>query len=156
MKKSLGIFLSLILAFSVLVINASAESDKNVKTSNITYFEDGSYVVTVLTETDGISRATSTKTGQKTTTYYGSDDVAIWKATLTGTFSYTGSSSSCTAASVTYEIYNDNWKIPSATATKSSNKAIADITAKRYLLGIPVQTVEKTITITCSASGTLS
>lgn len=54
-----------------------------------------------------------------------------------------------------YYIYT-KWKITSATASKSGNKATGDVTAKRYVLGIPVETVEKTITLTCSASGVIS
>lgn len=31
-----------------------------------------------------------------------------------------------------------------------------NVTAKKYFLGIPTKTLEETITITCSANGTLS
>ena len=91
------------------------------------------------------------KNRKKTATFYNSDNVAQWSATLKGTFTYNGSSATCTASSITHKIYSSNWKTASASTTKSGNKA----TAKRYLI-VPVQTVEKTITLTCSASGVLS
>ena len=46
--------------------------------------------------------------------------------------------------------------ITSATASKSGNTATADVTAKRYTLGIPLETLNRTITMTCSANGTIS
>lgn len=100
-------------------------------------------------------RATNTKSGSKTIDIYNSNE-KVFDATITGTFTYTGSSATCTKASISYNVYADNWKMKEATASKSGNKAIGDVTAKRYLLGIPVETVEQTFYLTCSATGTLS
>lgn len=113
------------------------------------------HILTTIFEESSITRAASSKIGQKTATFYNSDNVAQWSATLKGTFTYNGSSATCTASSITHKIYSSNWKIASASATKSGNKATGKATAKRYLI-VPVQTVEKTITLTCSASGVLS
>lgn len=158
MKKIIIYAMLVVMVFSTMSFNVSANStDANeATTSTVTYFEDGSYLVTTISEDSSSTRATNTKSGSKTTTYYSATDEALWKATLKGTFSYTGSSATCTAASETHTVYDSSWKITSATATKSSNKAIGDIVSKRYFIGIPTATVEKTITITCSASGTLS
>lgn len=150
MKKLLSLLLSCLLFFMCFNITAFAsESDE----SKI-YFDDGSYIVTVITESP--SRATNTKSGTKEIKYYDSNDNLEWKVTLTGNFSYTGSSATCTKATINYNIYNDKWKIPTATASKSGNKATGDVVAKHYTLGIPFKTIERTITLTCSASGTLS
>ena len=114
---------------------------------------------TILTvEESNISTfATNTITGSKKITFKNSDDVTQWSATLKGTFTYTGSSATCTSASVSYSIENSKWKITTADASRSGNKAIGDVVAKRYALAIvPVQTVEETITITCTATGSLS
>lgn len=150
MKKSLSLLLSCLLFFMCFNITAFA-SESN---ESITYFDDGSYIITVITESP--TQATKTKSGTKTTSYYNADNEKVWDATLRETFTYTGSSATCTNSTISYNIYNNNWKITSATASKSSNKAIGDIIAKRYVLGIPTKTVEQTITLTCSASGTLS
>lgn len=129
---------------------ASAVSEANEATyaTSTTYFEDGSYIITTISEESFVTRAASTKSGKKTTTFYNSDNVAQWSATLKGTFTYNGSSATCTASSITHKIYSSNWKTASASATKSGNKATGKATAKRYLI-VPVQTVEKTITLTC-------
>ncbi len=152
MKKTLSLVFVIVLALSSFGINATA----NANDENTIYFEDGSYIViSEVTETV-IARASYTKGGTKSYTYYDSDGDAQWKATLDAQFTYTGSSATCTSSKITYTVYNSSWKITEATATKSGNKATGDVTAKKYILGIPFRTVEETITITCSANGTLS
>lgn len=149
MKKTV---LTALVMMCVFLNTISVSASEN---SNIIRFEDGSYITIEIYE-DISTRTTNSKSGIKTITHYNNNDEKLWDATIKGTFSYTGSSATCTVASITYNIYNDSWKITSATATKNSNKAIGDITAKHYALGIPVKTVTKTITLTCSATGTLS
>lgn len=157
MKKIISIVLLVLMFVITLGTYASAVSEANeaTYTTSTTYFEDGSYIITTIFEESSITRAASSKTGQKTAPFYNSDNVAQWSATLKGTFTCNGSSATCTASSITHKIYSSNWKIASASATKSGNKATGKATAKRYLI-VPVQTVEKTITLTCSASGVLS
>ena len=157
MKKIISIVLLVLMFVITLGTYASAVSEANeaTYTTSTIYFEDGSYIITTIFEESSITRAASSKTGQKTAPFYNSDNVAQWSATLKGTFTCNGSSATCTASSITHKIYSSNWKIASANATKSSNKATGKVTAKRYLI-VPVQTVEKAITITCSASGVLS
>ncbi len=152
MKKILSFVFALTLVASVLCFNTLAVTNDN----NIIYFDDGSYIVISEVEETVSTRATSTKNGQKTATYVDSDNVVQWTATLKATFTYTGSSATCTNSSITYTVSDSSWKITEATATKSGNKATGDVTAKKYFLGIPTKTVDKTITITCSANGTLS
>ncbi len=155
MKRLLSVVLIILMvAMCNITSFAIVEKDK----AEMIYFEDGSYIEVVVIESDEtfLTYATKTKTGDKVLSYKDSDGNLKWKVTLTGTFTYTGSSSTCTASTISYNVYDDNWKMKEATASKSGNKAIGDVTAKRYLLGIPVQTVEETITLTCSASGVLS
>ena len=103
-----------------------------------------------------LTRATSTKTGSKTAVLYNSSDEKLVTLKLTGTFSYTGSSATCTSASTSYTIHEDSWSVTSAIASKSGRQAIGNFTSKHYMLGIPIQTRETTITISCSNTGTLS
>lgn len=158
MKKFICYATLIIMILSTMSFNVVAYSTNTneTTTSTVTYLKDGSYLVTTISEDSSSTRATNTKSGSKTTTYYSATDEALWKATLKGTFSYTGSSATCTAASETHTVYDSSWKITSATATKNGNKAIGAFVAKHYVLGIPIQTIEKSLTITCSASGTLS
>lgn len=159
MKKLVAFLITILLIFTTN-INAFAvvnEPSENT-TSEIMYFDDGSYIETTLTiEESNISTfATNTISGSRKMIYKNSDGEAQWTAILKGTFTYTGSSATCTASSISYTIENSKWKISSATASRSGNKATGNIIAKRYTFGIPVQTVEAPIAITCSATGVLS
>lgn len=158
MKKTLSLALAVVMLLSVLSVVAFAQAEDAVVTESVEYLEDGYYIVTTVTEEAGnsLARATSTKTGSKTATLYNSDDEALVTLKLTGTFTYTGSSASCTMASTSYTIHNSAWKVTSATASRSGNKAIGNFTAKKYVLGIVTQTRNETLTITCSNTGVLS
>ena len=156
MKKIFAILISIIMIFSVLPVTVFAENNKTIVSETIEYLDDGSYIVTTLVEETNVTRATSTKTGSKTAIHYNSDDEKVVTMKLTATFSYTGSSATCTAASTSYTIHDDSWKVTTATASKSGNKATGNFTVKHYVLLVPIQTVNTTITITCSNSGTLS
>ena len=159
MRKSLSFLLAVIMVFSVFSISAYAEESSDVVISEtIEYLEDGCYIVsTLVVEAENtLARTTYSKTGSRTSVLYISDSEKMVTLKLTATFSYTGSSATCTAASTSYTIHVDSWKVTSATATKSGNKATGEFTSKHYVMLIPVQTINSTITITCSNSGTLS
>lgn len=151
MKRIIAVFSLVILVAALFPLNVSAAQ---MADENTIWLEDGSYVVVSITDTG--SRATSTKSGTKTYTYYSASDVIQWKAALSGTFTYTGSSSSCTASDCDITIYNSDWYIYTNMPSKSGNTAKAEITMKRKLLGVTVDTENLTITLTCDANGNLS
>lgn len=138
---------------SGLTANATVSMD-----TNITYFEDGSYVVDLIEASPILVRGSVyTRTGSKTRTFYDSDNVVKWKFIVYGTFEVnSGVSAKCTKATCNTEIYDSNWKVISQSAWPSGNQAIGTATLKRYLLGIPVRTEEVTVTLTCDKNGTLS
>jgi hypothetical protein len=156
-RKLVSIAISLVLVFTM---SASVFADSNtIVDTDIEYLPDGSYYETVTTETVPLFTAystTSTLTGTKTMNYKNGAGAILWTFTVTGKFSYNGSSSSCTSASVTASAPHATWSIASKSSSKSGNKASASATAKKYLDGSVVQTVSQTITLTCSANGTLS
>jgi len=156
MKKIVSVLLSVIIMLSLSVPAFAVDSVNNENTV-VEYFEDGSCFITTITVVEENSTyATNTKTASKSISYKDEDGIVCWSATLTATFRYTGSSATCTESDVTYTVSNSKWKITSATASKSGNTATADVTAKRYTLGIPLETLNRTITMTCSANGTIS
>lgn len=160
MKKIFSVLISFALIF-LLSFNtlATDETVTTTKYSSLEYFEDGSYIEIEIIE--GFSPASaketrSAKLGSKKLTYKNSDGDVQWTATLSGTFTYDGSTCTCTSTGITYSIEDNSWKIPSATSSKSGNKAIGNVTAKYYFWGIPTKTVNEVITLTCSATGVLS
>lgn len=153
MKKIFCVLIATLIVFSTSMI-ACASSDV---VTTVEYFEDGSRIETTLIVKKDISTyATQYKDGTKKITYKDEDGIVCWSATLTATFRYTGSSATCTESDVSYTVYDSAWRMTSAVASKSGNTATANITAKRYTLGIPFKTIDRTITMTCSANGTVS
>ncbi len=150
-KRLFSCLLVLLLAF-VFPINTMAASTQS--TQEVIYFEDGSYITVALSEAQ--SRASGTKSGSKTYKCYNSNDVELWRAVLTGTFTYTGSSASCTASSCNVTIYDSAWYVVSKTASKSGNTAKASITMGKKLLGITIEKKSAELSLSCSANGTLS
>lgn len=107
----------------------------------------------VYEETAVQTRATRTKSASKK--YYIKDNNGKTMATyiLHGTFSYNGSSATCTKASYDTSVSNIFWSFSSASATKSGSSAKGSFTAKCLF---PSQTISKTIRLTCSPSGSIS
>lgn len=155
MKKLISL-LSVMLMIVVLCPNTAFASEKIVTDSYVEYFEDGSYIVTELIESTVTTFAAKTISNSKSSHYYESDNSKAWTVTLNATFSYTGSSATCTKTTTSHTIYNDAWKVTSAVASKSGNKATGSFTIKRYLLGVPVKTIDRTLAITCSNTGVCS
>lgn len=110
-------------------------------------------VIEVIDESS--SRATSTKTAKKTG-YYANGSTVLWSVTVTGTFTYNGSTSKCTSSSVSASSNDSRWRIISKSSSKSGSTAKATATAKYYLNNLVIDAKTKTVTLTCSASGKLS
>lgn len=75
----------------------------------------------------------------------------MWTVHLSGTFSYNGSSSSCTKASCSISNLDSNWSVKSKSATKSKNTAHAKVTMHQKGGG----DLSKELTLTCDKNGKL-
>ena len=122
MKRLLSIALLITLLIALLPTNTYAAANLEADTS-IIYLDDGSYITVELTWAD--TRATNTKTATKTYTNKASNGDEQWRAVLRGTFTYTGTTVACTAASCDVTITNTNWYIVSKSATKSGHAAVS-------------------------------
>lgn len=165
MKKLLISLLAVLLACSVFcfpMAQAEQETAGILISRQVEYLEDGSKIVTCVYEdvgTQGIAPAatTVTKSGSKTTTAYDGDGDVLYSLTVHGTFSVvTGSSATCTASSYSYTAPGSGWSLKTGSATKSANKATANGTFVKKVLGITTQTKTASVTLTCSTGGTLS
>lgn len=125
--------------------------EKNIKAQEF-YYEE---VIEIL-DVNQISRYTKTTTGKKTASMKNASGKVIWYVSVTGTFTYTGSSATCTKSVVNAESNVNNWKIISKSSTKTSNKASATAVAGEYIDATLVAKQTKTVTLTCSATGQLS
>lgn len=123
-------------------------------TENIIYLDDGSYIIIEIDQQD--ARTTGTKTGSKTYTYTAKNGDVEWTAVQRGTFSYTGSSSTCTSSSCDVSIDNTAWYVYSKISEKSGNSATTELTMGRKVLGITVDKYSISLKISCDANGNLS
>lgn len=149
MKRIVALFFAVLFSFMIVPMgSASAETEE------VVYFEDGSYCVTTITYSG--ERATNKRTGSKVKAYYDSESTKLFSLTVHGSFNYDGSTVTCIDASYTYEIYDSAWSLKSATASKSGATATASGTFVKKVLGITVNTITLTPTLTCDKDGNLS
>ena len=148
-KRFISFILAVVLIASAVPTFAMAATDEIV----ITY-EDGSYLVVTVNES--ATRSGTTKTGKKTYSYYDANDNLEWKAVLSATFTYTGSTSTCTNATCTTTVYNSNWYEYSKSTTRNGGTATTNLVMGRKLLGVTVSKFSRTLTLTCDSNGNLS
>lgn len=150
MRKITALILLAAILLSVTPVAAYGQEN----TTDIIYFNDGSYLTIAINDT--YTRASGTKTAGKTYQYTDSEGVVAWKIQLTGSFAYTGSTSTCTSSSCNVSIYNAGWYVISKSASKSGASAIGDVTMGFKILGITTKKVPVSMTLTCDANGNLS
>lgn len=148
-----NLFCSVLVAMMLLsvlpVAGNAAEQDMEV-----IYFQDGSYMTIELIEKG--ARASGSKNGSKRSTYYGNDGAAEWIAVLSGSFTYTGSSATCTSSSMNVTIYDSDWYVISKSASKSGDTATGSAVMGLKNAGVTVTRVPVSLTLKCDANGNLS
>lgn len=162
MKRLLVLLLSVFILFNLsFTISASEKVDETNKVVSIETEDlgDGYIKEIIIKETILYTNERSlavSKSGSKTVNFKNSSDQVLWSLTVTGTFLYDQYTSSCTVSSVSTSVRDSNWRITSSSADKGGNTAYGYATAKRYLAGIVVQTVNETVSLSCSRTGVLS
>lgn len=101
-----------------------------------------------------VFRSNSTS-GYKTVNYY-SGNTLLWSVTVHGTFTYGNGTSKAISSRVTTSTSDKNWKITASNSTFSANTARAEAIAKRYFIGIPVETISRTVELKCDSKGRLT
>ena len=132
------------------------ENQKQHDTTVEEVFQDGSYLESyvVVSEHAEVFRS-SKKTGTKTYTAKTSSGKVLWKAILHASYTYTGTSAKCISTSLDTSVLNSNWKITKSNHYASGSSAIGQVTAKKYIDGSAVQTINANLKLTCTASGKL-
>lgn len=148
MKRLLNILLVAATILCLLPMQALAAEKE------ITYYPDGSYTTTEIIQVG--SRASGSTSGSKVKNHYNSDGNLMWKATLTGSFTYTGSSATCTSSSISTTVYDSTWSTGSKSSSKSGSTAKGTATMKQKVGGVTVKSVTANLSLTCSANGKLS
>lgn len=124
------------------------------------YLQNGDIIETII-ELDtpsevSIFSTSKTTSGSKTTRYKSNSGTVLWSVKVYGTFTFNGSSAKCTSSKVTATAPAKSWYISSSSAAKSKNSATAKATARQKIDGEILQTITRSVTLTCSKSGKLS
>lgn len=154
MKRTLSLVLCLIITLSTLTPFIAHAEELSEENKEIIVFDDGSYLEIVTTSVS--TRASGSKTGYKNYTYVDNSNVLQWKATLTASFTYTGTSSTCTSANCSVSISNSAWYVVSNSTSRSGNTATTNLTMGRKALGVTVSKPSFVITLSCDKDGNLS
>ena len=85
-----------------------------------------------------------------------SSGTTLWSVSIKATYSFDGTSATCTSCTPSAKSYNSAWTIQSVKSSKSGNSATATAVA-RYtgLFGI-TEDYTKSVTMTCNANGEVS
>lgn len=151
--KKLSVFL-ILLCMIIFPAQAFASTGNDIEDTDVAYCE-----VTIEEDAPPLIQTmatTKTKSGSRTHTFYNSAGKQLWYVKVSGTFTYNGSTSKCTASSVTAASSVSNWKMSNKSASKSGATATAKATAKLYSGSSVVQTINQTAKVSCSKSGVLS
>ena len=153
MKKLLSILVITCILFSMKSNIAKAQSTPTVP-YEIEYISEDLYIETIIIiHENNTTRSTTTVSASKVSNIKNNDGDILTSFKLTGTFLYTHTSSWCSNASCTTTIYDDTWKFTSTSATKSGISAIGSYTAAHYVLGVPIDSVSRNLSISCDAHG---
>lgn len=155
-----------VLATIILGMNicpqALAYSEKSDIKETAYNYDDGSYLIVRVEEINSnqsLFATASTKTFSKTTTYYNSSDVAQCSLTVIASFSIvSGKSVTCTGVSYETSSFDDNWSVENvSTSRNNSSNSQSSGTASgdfiKRVLGVKINTVDVSVTVSCDYNG---
>ncbi len=155
MKKHFRFILSLTLLMCIVFVQTVFATPE--ASSTITYYPDGSYVITTLTIEQSSARSTTKKASQ-TANAYSSSGSKLYSFTVTATFEInSGSSVKCTSASYSKSIYDSTWSFVSAsTSRNNSSTSKASATSKGYFKDSTGKSNTLSPTVSCDKNGNIS
>lgn len=162
MKKNLFTYLLLlIIVFLATSLTVSAESPQNYEIIDRSY-EDGYYIETSISTnyetSSNLHTLSNTKyiTKTKTISSKNSSGNVMWSLSIKATFSYNGKTAVCTSCSHSASAPGKTWTIKNASSSKSGNSATAKATIVHKDVSGVQNIYTRSVTIKCSANGTVS
>ncbi len=156
MRKHLVFFFAALVLIMAVVSPTAQAVGAYAPTDNrqtITYFEDGSYIISEIKEfpTQKALLSASTKNGSKTSTGYSASGKKLFSLTVHGSFSYDGRSAQATDSSYSYTVDASGYSFGSGSSSCSGATASATGTFQ-YLH----QSKTISASLTCAKDGRLS
>lgn len=159
MKKVITCICAIAMLLCSVALPASAQGMENgvvkvvaTAAGEIRYYADGSTIEVTQREVPSF-RASGSKTGARDYTYKDSSGNTEWIYTILASFTYNGSSATCTNVWDSVNIVEGNWKKNSASFSRSGNMGYSHFVMKRYLLGVCMKTIESDASVGCNANG---
>lgn len=157
--KKFSTILTIIALILILCIPTNALAINNTDTKIIIEnLENGDYIETVIESNSNpgiLPMVSNTITKTKTKNYKNSSGTILWSVSVTGTFTYNGTTSTCTNCSKKTTSPGANWSIKSSSVSKSGNSATAKATAT-YKTATLTKDYSMSVTIKCSTNGKIS
>lgn len=155
-KRVFGLLAACLIIACLLPVSAFAT--EKIVDEQVVYFADGSFMTTtIIVERTSVARATTNKTATIRREYKNGNGVIQWLATMTASFAYTGSTSSCTSVGTpVITIYDSDWCVVSKSAARDGDTAIGNITMGLKLLSGRINELPVTLTLSCDKNGNLS
>ena len=150
-KKSFPVFLLIAVLIVCMISPAAATSGI---TQEITYLEDGSYIVTTLRVNRNARM--SFVSGNKSDSYYSVNGSLQWTYTVYASFTYDGVAADCYSSSSDISYYDPYWTCLSERVSPSGNTVYGSASFQRTVLGIVTNNESSYITISCDANGNIS
>ena len=88
--------------------------------------------------------------------YYSSENILLWSGELTGEFLYSSSSAKCIDSTFLFTSYDNNWQLDDYACTKNGATASVTFFVVQKSLGVKLQTITKTISLTCDNNGNVA
>lgn len=148
MRKVVPCILVLCIFVGICSFGVSAEQ------TDVTYLEDGSYIVSELLIYD--TRATSQRTATAIRRNYDDDGTLNWVITLTATFTYDGVTARCTHTDLDVTIYDSSWYQISAYHNRGAAQGYANVQLGRKVLGVTVEKPSYYLSLNCTPDGNIS
>lgn len=155
MKLFKTLFITImLLGLSINHIEAKSD-DNSIIDIQIIPLKNGESIEIITREEHVINTraASNTKAGSRTYTAKDSSGNNLWYLKVHGTFTYNGTSSTCTASSVTAGSNTSLWKLSNKNTSRYGSTANAAVTAKRYKGSQVIETINRSISLSCSKTG---
>lgn len=120
------------------------------------YYNDGYYGIMTPKDEKIIPGSTNTKEKTKEFTLYDSDGTKQWSVSITASFTYNGTTATCTDVSKSITVNDSSWKCKGASCSKTGDTAVGDFTMNRYVFLKLDQSLSPGFTLTCDKDGNIT
>lgn len=153
------LLLALFTCYTVPTTTFAASDCSNIISIDTEYLEDGCYYETIISDASSdldLLSAEKTTTKTKTTSLKNSSGNTLWSLSITATFTYDGKTSKCTSCTPKGTAPATYWTISNITSKKSGSTATAEALVTHKTSSTTANKYNKSVTISCSATGKIS